>query len=139
MEAVISRLTIYFEEPFWVGVYEREEAGKLSACRVVFGAEPKDYDVYEQFLKSWSSLKLSPPVKGSGPVRRVENPKRLQRQAKQAMAVQGVGTKAQQALQLMREQNKLERNSARKRRSEEEKKRQFELHQQKKREKHRGR
>ena len=41
MERLVeSKLTIYFEEPFWVGVFEELEGDKLSACRMVFGAEP---------------------------------------------------------------------------------------------------
>ena len=33
-------LTVFFEGPFWVGVFERVEDGRLSVCRVVFGSEP---------------------------------------------------------------------------------------------------
>ena len=29
-----SKLTIYFEEPFWAGVFERIDNGKLSVCKV---------------------------------------------------------------------------------------------------------
>jgi len=36
-----GRLTVYFEDPFWVGVFERIENGKISAAKVTFGAEPK--------------------------------------------------------------------------------------------------
>ena len=56
------RLTVYFEDPFWVGVFERRQEGRLTAARVVFGAEPKDYTVYEHFLRGWRSLRFSPPV-----------------------------------------------------------------------------
>lgn len=31
-----GKLTVYFEEPFWVGVFERYEGGKLSVCKVTF-------------------------------------------------------------------------------------------------------
>ena len=41
-----GRTTVYFEDPFWVAVCEVSEGGKLRAARVVFGAEPKDYEVY---------------------------------------------------------------------------------------------
>ena len=40
-------LTVFFEGPFWVGVFERVEDGKLSVCRVVFGSEPRNYEVWE--------------------------------------------------------------------------------------------
>ena len=47
MGKVSGKLTVYFNEPFWIGVFERIEDGKLSVAKVTFGAEPKDYDVYE--------------------------------------------------------------------------------------------
>ena len=42
MDKVIGRLTVFFEDPFWVGVFERIENGRLSAAKVTFGAEPKE-------------------------------------------------------------------------------------------------
>lgn len=41
MYKVTGKLTVFFEEPFWVGVFERTENGKLSVCKVTFGAERK--------------------------------------------------------------------------------------------------
>ena len=37
-----GKLTVFFEEPFWVGIFERVENGKLSVSKVTFGTEPKD-------------------------------------------------------------------------------------------------
>ncbi len=45
MDKVSGKLTVFFEEPFWVGVFERVVDGKLSVCKITFGAEPKDYEV----------------------------------------------------------------------------------------------
>lgn len=53
MDKVEGKLTVFFEEPFWVGVFEKICAGKLSAAKVVFGAEPKDGEVYEFILKKY--------------------------------------------------------------------------------------
>ena len=39
------QLTVFFEDPFWVGVFERTISGRLSVSKVTFGAEPKDYEV----------------------------------------------------------------------------------------------
>ncbi len=60
MNKVSGKLTVYFEEPFWVGVFERIEDGKLSVTKVTFGAEPKDYEVQESGIgtKSQQALKL---------------------------------------------------------------------------------
>ena len=133
-----SKLTVYFDDPFWVGVLERIENGKLSVCKVTFGAEPKDYEVWAFVLKNYSRLKFSPAVnvtvkKGAG------NPKRMQREARKQSAHPGVGTKAQQALQLQREENKLIRKTISRQQREAEKQRLFELKQQKRKEKHKGR
>lgn len=57
-----SRLTVCFEDPFWVAVYERIADVKLEAYKVPFGAEPKDSEVYKYFLTHWRRLRFSPPV-----------------------------------------------------------------------------
>ena len=51
-----ATLTILFEDPFWVGVYEREDGGRLEACRLVFGTEPRDYEVWTRFVEHWREL-----------------------------------------------------------------------------------
>ena len=64
--------------PFWVGVFERVSEGKLSVCKVTFGAEPKDYEVYDFVLKNYYRLRFSPTV--ATDVKEVGcNPKRVQR------------------------------------------------------------
>lgn len=105
MSTSIGKLTVFFEEPFWVGVFERIENGKLSVSKVTFGAEPKDYEIYDFVLKNYYRLKFS----------------------------------SQQALKLQQEQLKTERKTVSRERREAEKVRKFELKQQKKKEKHRGR
>lgn len=139
MNTITAKLTVYFEEPFWVGVYERMEHGKLEACRVVFGVEPKDYEVFEYFLQNWAALRFSPPVPAEALPEHRLNPKRAQRSVQRELSRSGVGTKAQQALKLQQEAGKQKRKEARKQRTEEEKERQFLLRQQRKKEKHRGR
>ena len=44
-------LKVYFEDPFWVGVFERVSDGRLSVCKVTFGAEPKDYDIRDFIIR----------------------------------------------------------------------------------------
>ena len=139
MDTTAAKLTVFFEEPFWVGVYERTESGQVEACRVVFGAEPKDYEVYDFLLKHWDSMRFSPPVAAEGIPSQIRNPKRARRAAKQALCRTGTGTKSQQALQMQRELGKQERKKLRKQQSEEEKARRFALRQQRKKEKQRGR
>ena len=131
-------LTVFFEGPFWVGVFERVEDGKLSVCRVVFGSEPRDYEVWEFVLKNYYSLKFSPAAPVAVRDGKV-NPKRRQREAGKQTTQAGIGTKSQQALQLQREERKTEHRRADREQKEAEKQRMFELKQQKRKEKHRGR
>jgi hypothetical protein len=37
---------VFFDEPFWVGVFERDVPGGLMVARVVFGAEPSEAEVH---------------------------------------------------------------------------------------------
>lgn len=53
MDKVSGRLTVFFEEPFWIGVFERISERKLSVCKVTFGAEPKDCEIYDFVLKNY--------------------------------------------------------------------------------------
>ena len=138
MDERIGKLTVYFDNPFWVGVFERIEDEKLSVCKVTFGAEPKDYEVFQFILKNYSQLKFSPSVDVN--VRKeAKNPKRMQREARKQTALSGIGTKSQQALQQQREENKLLRKTISKQMQEAENQRRYDLKQQKRKEKHRGR
>lgn len=137
MNKVSGKLTVYFEEPFWVGVFEHIEDGKLSVAKVIFGAEPKDYEVQEYIQKYYSDLKFSMAVDTD--VKDISrNPKRMQRQARKQMLEKGIGTKSQQLLKLQHEQNKQERKEISHKKKETEEQIMFELKQQKKKEKHKG-
>ena len=137
MDRVSGKLTIYFEDPFWVGVFERIENRKLSVAKVTFGVEPKDYEVLEFINRNYYHLQFSPAVETVVKDTK-KNPKRAQRDAKKQTLETGVGTKSQQALKLQQEQNKLERKVRSREQRDAESQRLFELKQMKKREKHKG-
>ena len=138
MGSVSCQLTVFFAEPFWVGVFERTEDGHLAVSRVTFGAEPRDGEVYEFVRKNFSALRFGPTVEAQIWERRL-NPKAMQRAARRQLACEGIGTRAQQALKLQREQCGLARRAVSREQREAEAQRQFELRRQKHREKHRGR
>ena len=108
------------------------------ALPISFGAEPKDYEVYEFILKHYDSLQFSPAV-ATAVKETIRNPKRVQRDVIKQLRDTGIGTKSQQALKLQREQNKQERKVKSREQKLAEAKRMFELKQQKRKEKHRGR
>lgn len=138
MDKITEKLTVFFEEPFWVGLFERISDGQLSVCKVTFGAEPKDYDVLEVIIRRYHRLVFSPSVAVTEKASAV-NPKRKQKIARKQTLQTGVGTKSQQALKLQREEMKTERRQISREEREAEKQRKFELKQQKRKEKHRGR
>ena len=137
MDRVSGKLTIYFEDPFWVGVFERTTNRKLSVTKVTFGVEPKDYDVLEFINRNYYHLQFSPAVETVVKDTK-KNPKRAQRDAKKQTLETGIGTKSQQALKLQQEQNKQERKVRSREQRDAESQRLFELKQMKKKEKHRG-
>ena len=138
MDVVKSKLTVFFEDPFWICLYERENNGEYEVCKVTFGSEPKDSEIYEYFLNNWRHLSFSPSIEAASIKERKINPKRMQREIKKQMQNTGVCTKAQQALKLQQEQGKLERKTRSKAQHEAEQERQFELRQKRRKEKHRG-
>ncbi len=110
MDKVSGRLTVFFEDPFWVGIFECISDGKLSVCKVTFGAEPKDYEVYDFVLKNYYQLRFSPAV--ATDVKEIgRNPKRIQREVRKQVQNTGIGTKSQQDLKLQQEQLKTERKT----------------------------
>lgn len=124
MSRIKSRLTVFFEEPFWVGVFEQETDGVIRAARVVFGAQPTDAEVFEFVLRHADRLRYGPPVEG--------------REAARETGQRGIGTRSQQALQLAREQNRLEKRESSRARRQAKQARRFALRTEKRREKHRG-
>ena len=139
MEKTIAKLTVFFEDPFWVGVYERECGGRYEACRIVFGAEPKDYEVYDFMLKNWNRFRFSPSIRIRRSLEQTVNPKRMQREIRKQLLEKGAGTKSQQALSLMREEGKQQRQTDARQKREQDKEPRFLLRQEKRKEKHRGR
>ena len=55
MDKVLGKLLVFFETLFWVGVFECISKGKLFVCKVTFGAEPKDYKIYD-FVLLWQLM-----------------------------------------------------------------------------------
>ena len=130
-------LTVFFEDPFWVGVFERRIGKKLSVCKVTFGAEPKDCEVLEFVLNHYYELSFSPEIT-VGSRQTADNPKRRQREARKQMEQSGISTKSQEALRLQREEMKTERRQISREEREEEEARRFELKQMKRKEKQKG-
>lgn len=131
-------LNVFYEDPFWVGVFEKTFGDSLEVARVVFGKEPKDAEVYQFILRHYNSVKFSSPIKEANTTSKRINPKRLQRKINDQIQNRGIGTKAQNALKLEYESNKKQRKETSKIKREEAEKLKFQLKQQKKKDKKRG-
>lgn len=133
------RLRVYFDDPFWVGLFEKHYQGKITACKVVFGSEPRGWEIADFIDSRYQHLAFSPPVEGvfSFDPGRI-NPKRRQRAISQEMKRVGTSTFSQQALQIQREAGKQERRVKRTQHKAEAAHQKYMLKQLKKKEKKKG-
>lgn len=129
-------LTVYFEDPHWVGLFEREDEDGYAVARVVYGAEPSTAEVYAQ-LHQYRALRFT-RVGEAAPPRRPVSPKRAQREAARAVE-RGPGTRAQQAVQAALEVRAVARGEDRRARRRAEAERRWRDRVQRQKERHRGR
>jgi hypothetical protein len=132
-------LTVFFEDPFYVGVLERNSAGRLEAARVVFGAEPSDGEVLAWFLSHYRTLPFSPSLEVCPPAAAPCSPKRMQREASRLLRRAAPSTAAQLALQAQHETSKADRRSESAARRRQRQQQLFQLKQERRKQKRRGR
>lgn len=58
MQEVSCDLTVYFENPYWVGEYKRITGEKIETNKVLFDDEPLLNQVYNYYLKNWNKLEF---------------------------------------------------------------------------------
>ena len=139
MQKIGIKLTVYFEDPYWIGIVELEEKQKVKVSRIIFGKEPKDYEVYEYLKENYNRLIFSKDVEKFVKNKRIRNPKRLQRAIRKEVENKGIGTKSQQALKLLQEEKKKSRKKSSRVKKIEDKLHKYEMKQKKKKKKHKGR
>ena len=119
-------LSVFFDAPFWVGVFEIVSGGEVRATRVVLGSEPTGAELHAFLLRQGVPLleqaEAAPPVPvGTRQVKR-PNPKRAAKLAARAAREVGVRrTASQEAMRLALEARKKE--AATRRKAEEQSKR----------------
>ena len=133
-------LTVLFNDPFWIGVFEVTENDEYKVCKVTFGPEPKEEETYELILNKFYSLNFSNPISSlkNTFIEKKQNPKKLQRKIQKETDTKGIGTKAQIAMKLQHEEGKLQRKKKSKEQKEQEEERRLYLKKKKKLEKHKG-
>ena len=137
MKETSLSLTVYFEEPFWRGLYERRTGECCEVCKVTYGAEPKDQLLYENILRGIALLNFAPALPAVKD-KLGSNPKRRQRQIAKTLQQPAASTKAQAALKKQQEQRVSERQQQKRQRKEAEQARQFALRQAKRKARHNG-
>jgi len=132
------KLTVFFEEPFWVGIFERYYSGEYAVLKVVFGSEPTNNEIYHYILSKYNTLDFSEPIARPSEMRTEVSPKRLQRKIKKEVAGASVGTKAQEAIKLQAKSSKHQRQIFNKEAKQDQEILKFQKRQEKKKKKHRG-
>lgn len=136
----MSKLTVRFEDPFWVGIIEVESEGDYRVARHVFGAEPTTPEVLRFVCDKWRELCFTDGIQVQVEQAKRVNPKRLRRMIeKEIRSSARRGTKAQQALAEQREAAKGESEALSRARREEQRRERFAKKTEKRKQKHRGR
>lgn len=130
--------TVFFEDPFWIGLFEYREQQLLYLKRIVLGSEPSEQVVYEWLKGCWYSISFQAPVETVRSKASHRNPKRMQREAFKAQDTGLSLTKSQLAVKQQQEE-RAELKAERRKENREGQKEAFRLRQMKKKAKHKGR
>lgn len=100
----MSKLTVRFEDPFWVGIVEVEGEEGYRVARHVFGAEPTTPEVLRFVCDKWREPRFTDNVQIQVEQTKRVNPKRLRCMIEEEIRSSARrGTKAQQTLAEQRE------------------------------------
>ncbi|MBS0624784.1 MAG: YjdF family protein [Verrucomicrobia bacterium] len=135
------KATIYFENKFWVGAFERTDKEGYAVARHIFGGEPSDPEIHEFVLSHFLDLRFGNPKEIQIEIKRM-NPKRVQREVRREMERIKESTRpstlAQDVMREEMEKNKIERKRKTSAEKQARKDEQFSLKQQKRKQKHKG-
>ncbi|AJH13969.1 YjdF family protein [Myroides profundi] len=135
-------VTVYFDQPYWVVLFEKTEGEQYSVAKEVIGTAEPDYSTINKFLceLDFNELKYTFSIKGACK----KNKYRFKKQVKKNRLLQSdlkvkyVFTKAQLMLKEQLEIDKSERKKESRLLKEEREQFKYVLRQKKKKEKHRG-
>ena len=136
-----GKLTVLFEDPFWVAIAETEGDEGYAVARHVFGGEPSGAEVREWVLGEYRRLAFEavPEVATPRAPERVRSPKRAQREAAREVDRKGLETRAQEAMRIVIEQRKVDATERGAAAREAERERKWACRLARKKKKHRGR
>ena len=96
------KCTVFFEDPFWAGIWEQMVDGTSYIAKTSFASEPSEQEIYTFLFQSYARLAFCEQF-STQEKKRMKNPKRQLREVRKELQHTGVGTKSQQALQLQKE------------------------------------
>lgn len=134
---MVAVFTVFFEGPFWVGILESEDEGRLEVARVVFGAEPSNAELLHFMLHRFADMPRALSREGADRRRGPVDAKRAVREARRE-AGRPVSTKARAALSAARSAIKSERKASSIERGRELEERRFELRSEKRKRRRAG-
>jgi hypothetical protein len=137
-------VTVTFDPPFWIVLFESIEEEKYSVAREVIGtSEPTSAEIMLFFDRfNFKEIRYTTPIEEEKTQNSRVSFKKMQKKVKKATEQSNYKhtyCKAHEELKKQQEQNKQERKSFNREKRDEEKERKFELKQQKKKQKLRGR
>ncbi len=77
---MLFSFTLFFEDPLWVGLFTYSEGNSARYCRVVFGKEPTDTELFRYFLQNFSRLQFTDSCPAAPENIITGNPKRRKRE-----------------------------------------------------------
>ena len=94
-----GRFTLLFEDPFWVGYFERQDENGIQVAKYTFGAEPTSAELLAFIHREFPRLLFSAPQQQSPAAALEGNFQRRQREIRKQMAVPTTSTRAQEIYQ----------------------------------------
>lgn len=135
----MSKLTVRFEDPFWVGIVEVEDERGYQVARRVFGAEPTTPEVLRFVCDRWREFRFTDSIQIKVEQTKRINPKRLRRMIEREIRSNARrGTRSQQVLAEQRESAKAASKSLSSAQREEQRREKFAKKTEKRKQKHRG-
>jgi len=93
-ECVSSVFTVFFEDPFWVGILEENYDGEKYMGKHIFGAEPSNSDLLQFCAHGFEKIKKIKVSEADVETKKVNYKKSIYK-AKKTQEKVGVGTKSQ--------------------------------------------
>ena len=115
-EGLLLSFTLFFEDPSLVGLFTYSEDNNAKYCRVVFGKEPTDTELFQYFLQNFRRLQFTDSCPAAPEDIVPGNPKRRKREISKQLRQQFGTKQSYETFKLPIKQSKKKTRLAEKRR-----------------------